>query len=109
MPASPTKRPGVAITVQDYQAADRAVAVEESRRGFSIHVVTFVLANAAMVIANLALARGDIWYPYPLLGWGLGLFLHYLFGVRRIGREITKRQATVERRAARHAAWPDAA
>jgi hypothetical protein len=106
-------RPGQAITVTDYQAADRLVAVEEGRRGFTAHAMTYVLANAVMVTANLAFAPDFIWFLFPLLFWGLGLFMHYLFGVRRIGQEITKRQASVERRAshqrtASHAATPAA-
>jgi 2TM domain len=105
MPApSDLPRPGPAITVADYQAADRAVAVEESRRGFAAHAMTYALANAVMVTANLAFASEFIWFPFPLLFWGFGLFMHYLFGVRRIGQEITKRQASVERRASQQRA-----
>jgi hypothetical protein len=86
--------------VKDYQAADRAVAVEESMRGFAAHATTYVLAVAVMVTANLAFTSSLIWFPIPLLFWGVGLFMHYLFGVRRIGQEITTRQASVKRRIA---------
>ena len=101
MPPPPgLPQPGPAITVKEYQAADRAVAIEESRRGFAAHAMTYVLASAVMVTANLAFGPDSLWFPFPLLFWGFGLFMHYLFGVRRIGHEITKRQASVERRAA---------
>jgi hypothetical protein len=101
MPRSPDPSwPGPAITVKDYQAADRAVAMEESRRGFAAHAMTYALANAVMVTANLAFTPHYLWSAFPLLFWGVGLFMHYLFGVRWIGHEITKRQASVERRAA---------
>jgi hypothetical protein len=93
-------RHGQSITVEDYQAADRAVAMEESRRGFAAHAMTYALATAVMVAANLVFTPYYLWSAFPLLFWGLGLFMHYLFGVRRIGHEITKRQASVERRAA---------
>src|SRR5574341_2688489 len=101
MPAAPEAPwPGLAITVKEYQAADRAVAMEESRRGFAAHAMTFALATAVMVAANLVFTPHYLWAAFPLLFWGVGLLMHYVFGVRRIGHEITKRQASVERRAA---------
>jgi len=101
MPRTPEPPwPGSAITVKDYQAADRAVAIEESRRGFAAHAMTYALANAVMVAANLTFTPHYLWSAFSLPFWGIGLSMHYLFGVRRIGHEITKRQASVERRAA---------
>lgn len=42
-----------------------------------------------------------LWFFFPLLGWGFGLTMHDVFGVRLLGREIKQRQALVERRARR--------
>ena len=39
------------------------------------------------------------WFPFPLVGWGIGVAMHYLHGVRWADREIAARQAGVERRA----------
>jgi hypothetical protein len=89
------------ITVQEYQTADRAVAIQESRRGFRAHATVYLLANALMITFNFVFVSDYLWFPFPLLAWALGLGMHYLFGVRLIGQEISNRQATVQRRVAR--------
>jgi hypothetical protein len=38
---------------------------------------------------------------FPLLGWGIGLTFHYIYGYRRAGSEIRARQAEVEKYAGR--------
>lgn len=92
------------ITVQEYQAADRAVAIQESRRGFTAHATIYLVANALMIASNLIFASDYLWFPFPLLFWGFGLGMHYLFGVRLINREISDRQAKAGRRAAQQRA-----
>jgi 2TM domain len=106
MTASTDRSPAGAapITVQEYQAADRAVVIEENRRGFTVHATIYGVANALMIAFNLAFAREFLWFPFPLLFWGFGLSMHYLFSIRRIGQEITNRQAKVQRRASQQRA-----
>ena len=40
------------------------------------------------------------WAVFPLVGWGIGLTLHYLSGLRWADKTITDRQARIEQRAA---------
>ena len=49
-----------------------------SERAFLIHVAFFVVANALLFGINLMITPQKIWAVWPLLGWGLGLFLHGL-------------------------------
>jgi hypothetical protein len=42
--------------------------------GWYIHAFVYVLVNLLLIL--LATSRGQNWYVYPLLGWGLGLLIH---------------------------------
>ena len=42
-----------------------------ARMGFRIHLLSFLAVNA--VLAAIALSRGQFWFVWPLLGWGMGL------------------------------------
>jgi 2TM domain-containing protein len=41
------------------------------------------------------------WAVFPLVGWGTGLTLHYIYGFRRADEEAHARQRQVEKYAAR--------
>lgn len=47
-----------------------------ARMGFRIHLLSFLAVNA--VLAAIALSRGQFWFVWPLLGWGMGLVAHGL-------------------------------
>ncbi|HAG09468.1 MAG TPA: hypothetical protein DCK87_07925 [Desulfotomaculum sp.] len=55
---------------------------EDEKRGFSVHLVVYVLVNAMLIAINLIYSPEAIWFFYPLLGWGIGITAHYLGGVR---------------------------
>ncbi len=49
--------------------------------GFQIHALCFVIALPG--IAAIDYATGPPWWvEWVLLGWGIGLFSHWLFGLR---------------------------
>ncbi len=45
---------------------------------FYIHVVVYILVNAGLLAINLLTSPGNLWFYWPLLGWGIGLFIHGL-------------------------------
>jgi 2TM domain len=94
------------ITLEDYKRADRQLEREEARRGFIIHAIVYAVVMTGLIILNLTVATEFPWAVFPLVCWGFGLTMHYLFGVRWVGKVITDRQAKVEQRATatRHAA-----
>lgn len=60
-----------------YRAAQKRA---EMLQGYYIHLVVYVVVNAALFAIN-ALTRGDSgtwWFYWPLLGWGVGLLMHTL-------------------------------
>jgi hypothetical protein len=48
--------------------------------GLYTHALVFVLVNGGLFLIN-SLNGGGRWAHWPLLGWGLGLFIHAVFTV----------------------------
>ena len=53
---------------------------EKARRGVVAHAVLYAVANAVLVALNLFLTPHKMWFVYPLLGWGVGLLFHLIYG-----------------------------
>jgi hypothetical protein len=92
------------VTISDYKLVERELAVREGRKGFIVHATVYAVVMTAMTILNLVLlAQTDdsfLWFPFPLVGWGIGLTMHYLHGVRWADREMQAHQTEIERMAA---------
>ena len=88
------------ITLEDYKRADRQLEREQARRGFTLHAIVYALVMTGLIILNLTVATAFPWAVFPLVGWGIGLTLHYLFGLRWADTAITDRQTRIEQRAA---------
>jgi hypothetical protein len=93
------------ITVEDYQRAERDLTLADWRRGWRIHAAVYAVVNTGLTVLNVLLVvagdAGFLWFPFPLVGWGIGLAMHYLHGVRWAEREVRARQARIEERAGR--------
>ncbi len=46
--------------------------------GLYIHATVFVVVNAILATVNLLVTPAFLWFLFPLLGWGIGLFIHIL-------------------------------
>lgn len=87
------------VTLAAYKQAEAELRIEEGRLGFLTHTIIYVLVNALLIVLNLLVVPGYIWFFYPLIAWGIGLSLHYLYEVRWVRRMIEDREAKVEYRA----------
>ena len=47
-----------------------------------IHTVVFVLVMLLLTAINLMTSPQTLWLQWPLMGWGLGLVLHWVIGMR---------------------------
>lgn len=56
-----------------YQKAKERV---EEIKGFYIHLITYILVNAVLVVINLLTSPEYYWFIWPLMGWGVGLIIH---------------------------------
>ncbi len=53
----------------------------QRKLGFQIHAVVFVLGLAVLIAVNL-LTGPLYWVLWVILGWGVGLLMHGLFGLK---------------------------
>lgn len=54
----------------------------DGKRGFLAHLVAYLLVNAMLIAINFKYSPGSIWFFYPLIAWGIGIAMHFLFGIR---------------------------
>lgn len=45
--------------------------LRNKRKKFYEHLATYIIVNA--FLAGMSLLSGDMWFVYPLLGWGIGV------------------------------------
>jgi len=87
------------VSLDDYNRAYREIRAEEERRDFSIHLVVLLLVNLLLVAINFMYSPGAIWFLYPLIGWGIGVTIHYLNAVYWIDDHLKKKEAEAGYRA----------
>ncbi len=86
------------ITLTEYQQEFRELLNRMGRLGFIAHLVAFSLVNPVLIVVNFLYTPEYIWFFIPLLGWGIGLVMHYLFGYRWLVNFIKNLEANVEYR-----------
>lgn len=86
------------IPLEEYKKAYREIVKEEERRAFFIHLVIYISINIMLIIINSIYSPRFIWFFYPLIGWGIGIAIHYLDGIRWIERKLEEREAKAEYR-----------
>ena len=88
------------LTAEEYRQAEFGYTLAESRRGFKIHAAVYAVVMTGLVVLNSLLwvySDGDFpWVVFPLVGWGIGLTFHYIYGYRRAADEARGRQRKVE-------------
>ncbi len=89
------------ISLEEYKRAYREVKKEKEKRAFLVHLIIYILVNAMLVVINLLSNPQKIWFTYPLFGWGIGIVMHYLFGVRWLDKFLEDLEAKAEYRARR--------
>ena len=57
----------------EFATAKRAA---RARMAFSVHLGAYLVVNALLLAINLLASAGHLWFRWPLLGWGFGVFVH---------------------------------
>ncbi len=87
------------LTAHDYEVAEQQLVLPEARRGFVVHATVYAVVNVALIVLNVVLVTTTEanfwWFPFPLVGWGIGLTMHYVFGYRTAARQVTRHQARI--------------
>ena len=84
------------ISLEEYKRAYREMRKEEEKRGFVVHLIVYILVNGMLIAVNLLYSPEVIWFFYPLIGWGIGISMHYLFVVRFLEKTLKEREAKAE-------------
>ena len=94
---------------QGTPAATQAVA--RRKVGLYIHATVYAAVNVLLITINLSTAPGQLWFQWPLLGWGIGLLGHAAAAFSLAGRRrewrATRRRLRREWRALRAATKRD--
>jgi hypothetical protein len=64
--------------MENKNSYERAKERVEGKIGFLIHLVVYVLVNGLLIVVNLITSPANLWFIYPMLGWGLGVLVHGL-------------------------------
>ncbi len=83
-------------SLRDYMRAYRTVVKEEYKRGFVVNLAAYIIVNILLAVINLMYYPGQVWFIFPLAGWGLGVLMHYLFAVRWIDKTLEEWEARAE-------------
>ena len=57
----------------EFARAQRAARV---KMAFYVHLAVYLFVNALLIAINLLASAGRLWFQWPLLGWGIGVFVH---------------------------------
>jgi hypothetical protein len=58
----------------------------EAKLGFYNHVTVYLIVMAALLAINLMTTPHNLWFLWPLIGWGVAILFH-LFGVFVFGKD----------------------
>jgi hypothetical protein len=68
-------------------------AVARRKVGLYIHATVYATVNVLLITINLSTATGQLWFQWPLLGWGIGLLAHAAAAFSLVGRRREWRAA----------------
>ena len=50
----------------------------ENLKSFYINLTAYLSVNILLFVINYLTAKGDWWFIFPLIGWGIGVAIHGL-------------------------------
>ncbi len=74
---------------------DQAKKHVQELKGFYRHLSSYVLINAFLIAINLITSPNELWFYWPLFGWGIGIIAHAVSvfgGARFLGKEWEERK-----------------
>jgi hypothetical protein len=61
--------------------------IEDAKKGMLAHAIVYVCVSALLTAINLLLVKDVVWFVYPVIGMGIGVTMHYLFGIVLFSRK----------------------
>jgi DNA-binding XRE family transcriptional regulator len=84
---STLKEQGMDNAVSETQSAEEILAFNQVRKlkGFYIHLAQYVLVVALLAVINALTTPNHWWVQWVVMGWGIGVFFHWLQISERFG------------------------
>jgi transcriptional regulator with XRE-family HTH domain len=84
---STLKEQGMDNAVSESQSAEEILAFNQVRKlkGFYIHLAQYVLVVALLTVINALTTPNRWWVQWVVMGWGIGVFFHWLQISERFG------------------------
>ncbi|MDI5887843.1 2TM domain-containing protein [Flavobacterium sp. LB2P84] len=65
-------------TYQNEERYFKAKKQVEEIKSFYGNLIAYIVINIGLMILNLVTSPNHLWFFWPLIGWGLGVFFHGL-------------------------------
>ncbi len=75
-------------TITAFKKAYREILIADSKRGFKIHLLIYVIMNIILTTVNLLTNPEYLWCLSALIGWGSGIVAHFITGVVLIEKKL---------------------
>jgi len=77
---STLKEQGMDNVISESQSAEEILAFNQVRKlkGFYIHLAQYVLVIAVLTVINALTTPNRWWVQWVVMGWGIGVFFHWL-------------------------------
>jgi transcriptional regulator with XRE-family HTH domain len=84
---STLKEQGMDNVISESQSAEEILAFNQVRKlkGFYIHLAQYVLVIALLTVINALTTPNRWWVQWVIMGWGVGVFFHWLQISERFG------------------------
>jgi transcriptional regulator with XRE-family HTH domain len=84
---STLKEQGMDNVISETQSAEEILAFNQVRKlkGFYIHLAQYVLVIAVLTVINALTTPNRWWVQWVIMGWGIGVFFHWLQISERFG------------------------
>ena len=101
---STLKEQGMDNVISESQSAEEILAFNQVRKlkGFYIHLAQYVLVIAVLTVINALTTPNRWWVQWVVMGWGIGVFFHWLQISERFSLFVSKwEKEQVEKRLGR--------
>ena len=58
-----------------------AIQISDRKKGFKAHLISYLAINISLLAINLLTNPDKLWSLGSILGWGIGVFFHYIMFV----------------------------
>ena len=84
---STLKEQGMDNVISETQSAEEILAFNQVRKlkGFYFHLAQYVLTVALLTVINALTTPNRWWVQWVIMGWGIGVFFHWLQISERFG------------------------